>query len=154
MGHPPLRDAALIVNGNQNTADFCSALPAPIARPIGPNTALAFVLTIGPVTRFRCSKKIANYLGPNPSEDSSGGKRRLGAISKQGNTLLIETVHHAARQDPELRQDYQRVSSPLLLFHNEQISFLLTGYPPTHSFLLSISIGATLGTRFLLARQC
>jgi hypothetical protein len=89
-----------------------------------------------------------------PAEESGGS----GAISKQGNTmvrwLLIETVHHAARQDPELRQDYQRVSSPLLLFHNEQISFLLTGYPPTHSFLLSISTGATLGTRFLLARQC
>ena len=80
---------------------------------IGPVTSLAFVLAIGPVTRFRCSKKIASYLGLNPSEESSGGKRRLGAISKQGNTmlrwLLIETVHHAVRQDPELRQDYQRL---------------------------------------------
>jgi transposase len=80
---------------------------------IGPNTALAFVLAIGPVTRFACSKKIASYFGLNPSEESSGGRRRLGAISKQGNTmvrwLLIETVHHAVRQDPELRQDYQRL---------------------------------------------
>jgi len=80
---------------------------------IGPVTSLAFVLTIGPVTRFPCSRKIASYLGLNPSEESSGGRRRLGAISKQGNTmvrwLLIETVHHAVRQDPELRQDYQRL---------------------------------------------
>jgi transposase len=80
---------------------------------IGPVTSLAFVLAIGPITRFRCSKKIASYLGLNPSEESSGGRRRLGAISKQGNTmvrwLLIETVHHAVRQDPELRQDYQRL---------------------------------------------
>ena len=80
---------------------------------IGPVTSLAFVLAIGPVTRFRHSKKIASYLGLNPSEESSGGRRRLGAISKQGNTmvrwLLIETVHHAVRQDPELRQDYQRL---------------------------------------------
>jgi len=80
---------------------------------IGPVTSLAFVLAIGPITRFRHSKKIASYLGLNPSEESSGGKRRLGAISKQGNTmvrwLLIETVHHAVRQDPELRQDYQRL---------------------------------------------
>jgi len=80
---------------------------------IGPVTALAFVLAIGPITRFRRSKKIASYLGLNPSEESSGGRRRLGAISKQGNTmvrwLLIETVHHAVRQDPELRQDYQRL---------------------------------------------
>ncbi len=80
---------------------------------IGPVTSLAFVLAIGPVTRFHRSKKIASYLGLNPSEHSSGGKRRLGAISKQGNSmvrwLLIETVHHAVRQDPELRQDYQRL---------------------------------------------
>jgi len=80
---------------------------------IGPVTSLAFVLAIGPITRFRRSKKIASYLGLNPSEHSSGGKRRLGAISKQGNNmvrwLLIETVHHAVRQDPELRQDYQRL---------------------------------------------
>lgn len=80
---------------------------------IGPVTSLAFVLTIGPVTRFRCSRKIASYLGLNPSEESSGGRRRLGAISKQGNALvrwlLIEAVHHAVRQDPNLRQDYQRL---------------------------------------------
>jgi transposase len=80
---------------------------------IGPNTALAFLLAVGPVSRFACSKKIASYFGLNPSEESSGGRRRLGAISKQGNTmvrwLLIETVHLAVRQDPELRQDYQRL---------------------------------------------
>jgi hypothetical protein len=39
---------------------------------------------------------------------------------KQGNTmvrwLLTKTVHHAARRDPELRQDYQRVSSPYYSF--------------------------------------
>jgi transposase len=80
---------------------------------IGPVTSLAFVLAIGPVTRFPRSKKIASYLGLNPSEESSGGRRRLGAISKQGNTmvrwLLIEAVHPAVRKDPELRQDYQRL---------------------------------------------
>jgi len=80
---------------------------------IGPVNALAFVLTIGPVTRFRRSKQIASYLGLNPSERSSGGKQRLGAISKQGNQmvrwLLIEAAQHASRFDPSLRQDYQRL---------------------------------------------
>jgi transposase len=80
---------------------------------IGPVTSLAFVLAIGPITRFPRSKKIASYLGLNPSEASSGGKRRLGAISKQGNTmvrwLLIEAVYPAVRKDPALRQDYQRL---------------------------------------------
>jgi transposase len=80
---------------------------------IGPVTSLAFVLAIGPITRFQRSKKIASYLGLNPTEASSGGRRRLGAISKQGNTmvrwLLIEAVYPAVRKDPELRQDYQRL---------------------------------------------
>lgn len=80
---------------------------------IGPVNALAFVLTIGPITRFRRSKQIVSYLGLNPSEQSSGGRQRLGAISKQGNCmvrwLLIEAAHHTVRFDPELRQDYQRL---------------------------------------------
>ncbi len=80
---------------------------------IGPVNALAFVLTIGPVTRFRRSKQVASYLGLNPSEHSSGGHQRLGAISKQGNQmmrwLLVEAAQHAARFDAQLRQDYQRL---------------------------------------------
>jgi len=68
---------------------------------------LAFVLVVGDVTRFPRSKKLASYLGLIPSEDSSGTRRRLGAISKQGNTLLrtllVEAGQSAARCDPELR---------------------------------------------------
>jgi transposase len=80
---------------------------------IGPVNALAFVLTIGPVARFHRSKQVASYLGLNPSVHASGGRERLGAISKQGNTmvrwLLIEAAQHASRCDPALRQDYQRL---------------------------------------------
>src|SRR2546422_502943 len=83
---------------------------------IGPVTSLAFVLAIGPVTRFRRSKEIASYLGLNPSEESSGGKRRLGAISKQGNTLVRRPVvgkgHHSLAPDAPLRQGYQRLKFP------------------------------------------
>lgn len=80
---------------------------------IGPVTSLAFVLAIGPITRFHRSKRITSYLGLNPTEASSGGRRRLGAISKQGNTmvrwLLIEAVYPAVRKDAALRQDYLRL---------------------------------------------
>jgi transposase len=82
---------------------------------IGPVNALAFVLTVGSIARFRRSKQLVSYLGLNPSEHSSGGRQRLGAISKQGNTmvrwLLIEAAHPAARLDGELRCDYQRLKS-------------------------------------------
>jgi transposase len=80
---------------------------------VGPVTSLAFVLTIGPVRRFERSKQVVSYLGLNPREHSSGGRQRLGAISKQGNpmmrSLLVEAGHTAARLDAELRQDYQRL---------------------------------------------
>ena len=52
---------------------------------VGPVTALAFVLTIGDVARFAGSKQLTSYLGLVPSEHSSGSKRHLGAITKQGN---------------------------------------------------------------------
>ncbi len=55
---------------------------------VGPITALAFVLTIGDVNRFQHSGQVASYVGLIPREHSSGGKQRLGAISKQGNRFL------------------------------------------------------------------
>ena len=80
---------------------------------VGVVTALAFVLTIGPIGRFPSSKQLVSYLGLNPSESSSGGRQRLGAISKQGNSmmryLLVEAAQTASIYDPELRRDYQRL---------------------------------------------
>jgi len=80
---------------------------------VGPNTSLAFVLTIGPVERFARGKKIASYLGLNPSEHSSGGRQRLGSISKQGNAtmrwLLVEAGQMAVRGDADLQRVYQRL---------------------------------------------
>jgi transposase len=80
---------------------------------VGPITGLAFVLVIGDVQRFARSRQLASYLGLIPSEDSSGTRRRLGAISKQGNTLLrtllVEAGQTACQQDPELRRAYQRL---------------------------------------------
>jgi len=80
---------------------------------VGPVTALAFVLTIGDAGRFSRSRQVASYLGLIPSERSSGGKQRLGHISKQGNPLLrfllVEAGHIAVRGDAELRRVYTRV---------------------------------------------
>jgi transposase len=80
---------------------------------VGPVTSLAFVLIVGPIARFERSKQLTSYLGLNPTEHSSGGKQKLGSISKQGNPmlrgLLVEAGHTTARMDAELRQDYQRL---------------------------------------------
>ena len=69
------------------------------------------MLTIGDVTRFKHSKQVASYLGLIPREHSSGGKQRLGAISKQGNRflrqLLVEAAQNANRLDEGFRKQYQ-----------------------------------------------
>ena len=78
---------------------------------VGPITSLAFVLTIGDVSRFKHSKQVASYLGLIPREHSSGGKQRLGAITKQGNRflrqLLVEAAQTANRLDEGFRKQYQ-----------------------------------------------
>jgi len=77
---------------------------------VGSLTALAFVLIIGSAERFQCGKQIASYLGLVPSEDSSGDRRRLGHISKQGNALLrfllVEAAQVTVRSLPEWRSQY------------------------------------------------
>ena len=77
---------------------------------VGPLTALAYVLIIGTPSRFHRGKQIGNYVGMIPSEDSSGGKQRLGHISKQGNSLLrfllVEAAQAAARHNPDWRRRY------------------------------------------------
>jgi len=64
---------------------------------VGVLTALAFELVIGTPDRFHCGKQIASYVGLVPSEESSGDRRRLGHISKQGNSLLRFLLVEAAQ---------------------------------------------------------
>ena len=77
---------------------------------VGPITSMAFVLTMGDVKRFPRGKQVASYLGLIPREYSSGGKQRLGSISKQGNSflrmLLVEAAQGAARYDAGMRNEY------------------------------------------------
>ena len=77
---------------------------------VGPLTALAFVLIIGRADRFQCGKQIASYLGLVPLEESSGNRRRLGHITKQGNSLLrflmVEAAQVTVRSIPEWRSKY------------------------------------------------
>jgi transposase len=77
---------------------------------VGALTALAFVLIVGEAERFGCGKQIASYLGLVPEEDSSGERRRLGHISKQGNSLLrfllVEAAQVTVRSDVRWRSRF------------------------------------------------
>jgi transposase len=78
---------------------------------VGPITSLAFVLTIGEVSRFRHSNQVASYVGLIPREHSSGGRQKLGAITKQGNRflrqLLVESAQSVTRLDEGFRREYR-----------------------------------------------
>ena len=79
---------------------------------VGPITALAFAVSLGDVSRFQRGKQVASYLGLIPREHSSGGRQRLGAISKQGNRfvrmLLVEAAQSVTRLDEGFRKQYQQ----------------------------------------------
>jgi transposase len=81
---------------------------------VGPIVSLAYVLTIGDWRRFPRGKQVGSYLGLIPAEESSSDKRRLGHISKQGNTLLrwllVEAASQAQRYDPSWHRQYVRLS--------------------------------------------
>jgi len=64
---------------------------------IGLITATALVAFVGDAQRFKNGRRFASYLGLTPKENSSGGKRRLGRISKQGNPYLRHLLIHCAR---------------------------------------------------------
>lgn len=79
---------------------------------VGPVTALARVLTLGPAERFAWGKDVGSYCGLIPREDSSGGHPRLGKISQPGSSFLrflrVEAGPTAARYDPLLQRFYLR----------------------------------------------
>ena len=72
------------------------------------------VFAIGPggtgKTYLAGGKQIASYVGLVPTEESSRGRRRLGHISKQGNSLsrflLVEAAQATVRSDPDWRRKF------------------------------------------------
>ena len=99
----------------EEQAARCPAAELLMSHPgVGPILSLATVVTLGDVQRFPRGKHVASYLGLIPKEDSSGSRRRLGAISKQGNSfmrfLLVQAGLRAAAGDPELRRAYKRLA--------------------------------------------
>lgn len=64
---------------------------------IGPITATALVSAVGDARQFSSARQFAAWLGLVPRQHSSGGKARLGSISKRGDTYLRTLLIHGAR---------------------------------------------------------
>jgi transposase len=64
---------------------------------IGPITATALVATVGDAKVFSHGRQFAAWLGLTPRQHSSGGKSKLGRISKRGDIYLRTLLIHGAR---------------------------------------------------------
>jgi transposase len=80
---------------------------------VGVITATALTATIGDASQFRSARQFAAWLGLVPRQRSSGGKDRLGRISKRGDGYLRRLLVHGARavlrwtrQRPERRSPW------------------------------------------------
>ena len=106
--NPTIAELSQAIEGE---VEKCPAAQQLMTHPgVGALTALAFVLIIGDAERFQCGKQVASYLGLVPLEDSSGDRRRLGHITKQGSSmmrfLLVEAAQVTVRSLPEWRRKY------------------------------------------------
>jgi transposase len=64
---------------------------------IGPITASAIAATVIDASQFSSGRQFAAWLGLVPQQRSSGGKERLGGISKRGDGYLRRLLIHGAR---------------------------------------------------------
>jgi len=64
---------------------------------VGPTSADAAVATVGDARAFRNGRQFAAWLGLTPRQFSSGGKTRLGAITKRGDAYLRTLLVQGAR---------------------------------------------------------
>jgi len=64
---------------------------------VGPVTATALVASVGDARVFRNGRQFAAWLGLTPRQHSTGGKQRLGAMTKHGDVYLRTLLIHGAR---------------------------------------------------------
>ncbi|QAS62754.1 transposase [Klebsiella michiganensis] len=64
---------------------------------VGPTTACALVASIGNAHDFKNGRQLAAWLGLTPSQYSSGGKSKLGRITKAGDSYLRTLLVQGAR---------------------------------------------------------
>jgi transposase len=96
----------LVLVGSDPTARRLMTVPG-----IGPITASAIAASVQDVSAFSGPREFAAFLGLAPRQNSSGGKERLGRVSKMGNRylrkLLVVGAHavlyHRKRHEDALR---------------------------------------------------
>ena len=123
---------------------------------IGPIIASALTATITNPEVFKSGRELAAWIGLVPRQNSTGGKQRLGKISKQGDQYLrwlliagaMSVVHHAKRRGqsnlPWLADIIDRkptkVAAVALANKNARIVWALLRYGETYRSPQSVSV--------------
>ena len=97
----------------QHKANPVSRLLAEIPG-VGPITAITMALTVNPAN-FESGRHFAAWLGLTPKEHSTGGKQRLGGISKAGNERLRQLLVVGAMAVVRFAKPGRKSNSPWLL---------------------------------------
>lgn len=64
---------------------------------IGPIGASALVATVDDFTQFKCGAQFGAWIGLTPRQDSSGGKAKLGRITRRGDAYLRSLLVQGAK---------------------------------------------------------
>jgi transposase len=81
-------DRAVLAEHENNPVSRCLA-----SQPgVGPLTAVSFALKVADPRGFRSARHFAAWLGLTPKEHSTGGRQRLGGISREGDERLRQLL--------------------------------------------------------------
>ena len=75
--------------------------------------AITLLSRIGDITRFKTPDSLANYFGLTPGCHNTGGKHRVGGITKRGNAIARQVLNfavmHIVRKDPAMKEWHKKI---------------------------------------------
>ncbi len=77
--------------------------------------AIIFCSRIGDIRRFKTPDSLANYFGLTPGCHNTGGKQRIGGITKAGSPIARQVlnfaVNHVIRKDPNMKAWHKKIKT-------------------------------------------
>jgi transposase len=75
--------------------------------------AIILLSRVGDIKRFKNPDSLANYFGLTPGCHNTGGKHRVGSITKRGSTIARQilnfSVVHIVRKDPAMKEWHKKI---------------------------------------------
>jgi transposase len=105
-------EAELVKRSETKGTDVCRLKAIPGISAMG---AITLLSRIGDIKRFKNPDSLANYFGLTPGCHNTGGKHRVGGITKRGNTVARQVLNfaviHIVRKDSEMKVWYKKIKN-------------------------------------------